>query len=84
MVLLDSELAAIGISIEMIQQFEESGERYTEIDRKRRDFCDTTFRKSLKFSDKVGKSHEMSLDLLQALYRNDVPAIIKLYKKFAA
>ena len=81
MVLLDSQLEDIGISMDMIRQFEESGERYTEIDRRRRDFCDATFAKSLASLDKVSINHKRSLDLLQALYRNDVRDIIKLYKK---
>jgi preprotein translocase subunit SecA len=75
LVLLDTELTAINISIEMIRKFEASGQRYTDIDRYRRAMCDTTFQKSLTSSKGNERNHKNSIAFLDALYRNDVRAV---------
>jgi predicted transcriptional regulator len=75
LVLLDTTLEAINISIEMIRKFEASGQRYTEIDRYRRAMCDTTFQKGLSSLKSNERNHKSSVDFLEALHRNDVHAV---------
>jgi predicted transcriptional regulator len=75
LVLLDTKLEAINISIEIIRKFEASGQRYTEIDRYRRAMCDTTFQKGLSSLKSNERNHRSSVAFLEALHRNDVHAV---------
>jgi hypothetical protein len=65
MVLLDSELEAIGISVDRIREFEKKGQRYTAIDERRK--------KVAAISRKIGneKMHEEFQPFRQALLNSD-------------
>lgn len=80
LVLLDTDLEAIGMSIDMIRKSEASGTRYTVIDRVRRAKCETTFNKGLASLESARLKHENSVAFLQALYLNDIPTARKYLK----
>ena len=67
--------AAPAYTAEMIQKIKDSGQRYTEIDRFRRQVCNDSFEIKCASLPALNQEHEDSMIFLQALYDNDIPSI---------
>ena len=83
MVLLDSELKDIGISKNKIKKIKDSGRRYAEIDRLRRQVCNDNFERKFASLSTLNQKHEDSMIFLEALRNNDIPSIKESMKKFS-
>ena len=75
LILLDSELESIQITAKMIVEFEAKSERYTVIDKMRKQSFNASYSTAMTYVDTIRKSHEESQNFLQALYVSDINAV---------
>ena len=81
LILLDSELESIQITADMIVEFEAKSERYTVIDRMRKETFNSSYSNAMMYVDTIKQTHEESQEFLQALYRSDITSVKEFIKK---
>ena len=81
LILLDSELESIQITAKMIVEFEAKSERYTVIDKMRKQAFNASYSIAMSYVDSIKQNHEESQDFLQALYRSDINVVREFINK---